>query len=63
MKKKELISKLEEISGMMDCYLDDTSVATAVSEFRDIQGKVDSICNDLEDNGIEDDEPTENDSE
>lgn len=59
MKKKELISCLEEISGMMDCYLSDSSIMTAVSEFRDIQGKVDEICNDLEDNGIEDDEATE----
>ncbi len=56
MKKKDVISQIENISGQMDSYLLDASIATAVKDFRDIQSEIDDLLNKLEDEGIEDDD-------
>ena len=49
MEKKNLIKRLEEISGDMENFLGDFALLTAVKDFRGIQGKIDTLLSDLED--------------
>jgi len=53
MKKKELISKLEEVSGELDNFPTDSTIASAIRDLREIQGRLDEIINELEDEDIE----------
>ena len=59
MKKQEVKSRLEEISGELDCMMMDESIETFPIAFRKTQGKIDELLGEIEDNGIQDDDPTE----
>lgn len=54
MKKQELLKKLGEVSGEMENFLSDSALLTAVKDFREIQGKLDEVINEIEDEPIED---------
>jgi len=49
MENKDLIKKLEEISGDMDNFLHDSALLTVVKDFKGIKEKMDSLIGDLED--------------
>jgi hypothetical protein len=49
MKKRKLIKTLGEIAGEMENFLVDSSLSTAVKDFREIQGILDEVINELED--------------
>lgn len=53
MEKTELLKKLGEVSGEMENFLSDSALLTAVKDFREIQGRLDEIINDLEDEASE----------
>ncbi len=57
MDKKELIKKLDEVSGELENFLSDSSLATAVKDFKQIQGRLDEIINEIQEE--EDEEETD----
>jgi hypothetical protein len=59
MKKKALIQRLEEVSYAMDSYPQDVTLVTAVKELRDIQNRLDEIINEIEDEGVSEEEKVE----
>lgn len=56
MKKKELISKLEVISGELDSIPGDSSLLTIVKDIRSVMGNIDGLINDIEEDGIDSEE-------
>jgi hypothetical protein len=49
MRKRKLIKTLGEIAGEMENFLVDSSLSTVVKDFREIQGMLDEVINELED--------------
>lgn len=49
MNRQELLKKLGEISGEMENFLSDSALLTAVKDYREIQGKLDEIIAEIED--------------
>ena len=52
MTKKDLQSRLDDISSSLD-FLLDSRVSNLVEDIRDIQGKADSLLNEIEDEGVD----------
>jgi hypothetical protein len=61
MNRKKLINELDEVSQDMENFLGDSALLTAVKDLRGIQGKLDAVIGELQDE--EDSKKSEEDKE
>ena len=53
MTKKELISKLDSLSGALDVFADEVTIYQAAKELSSLREQIDSIAESIQDDGIE----------
>lgn len=59
MKKKQLISKLENVAGELETFSDDYTLFQCVKALKGIQNNLEQIIQDIEDDGTIEDEASE----